>query len=95
MTERAPSISRLIGVYATLLCLLASTAAATLLPSGWWSTPIGLFIALSKAFLIAYFFMNLRGQPGIVRTFAVAGLFWLLIMMVLTGSDYLTRAWPG
>jgi cytochrome c oxidase subunit 4 len=66
-----------------------------MLPSGWWSTPIGLLIAFAKAFLIAFFFMNLRGQTGLVRTFAVAGLFWLLIMMALTASDYLTRAWPG
>jgi cytochrome c oxidase subunit 4 len=95
MTQAAPSIPRLLAVYAALLCLLALTAGATMLPAGWWSTPIGLFIGFAKAFLIACFFMNLRGQAGLVRTFAVAGLFWLAVMMVLTASDYLTRAWPG
>jgi cytochrome c oxidase subunit 4 len=95
MTEKAPSIPQLLVVYAALIGLLALTAGSTVLPSGWWSTPIGLVVAFAKAVLIGYYFMNLRGQTGLVRMFALAGLFWLLIMMVLTGSDYLTRAWPG
>ncbi len=95
MTGTAPSISRLVAVYVTLICLLAGTAASSMLSSGWWSTPIGLLIAFAKAFLIGYFFMNLRGQAGLVRVFAVTGLFWLLIMMVLASSDYLSRGWPG
>jgi len=95
MTERTQSIPRLVAVYVALLCLLALTAGSTILPGGWWSTPISLFIAFIKTFLIAYFFMNLKGQPGIVRVFAVAGLFWLLILLTLSASDYFTRAWPG
>ena len=95
MTERAQSIPRLVAVYLALLCLLTLTAASTALPVGWWSTPISLVIAFVKAFLIAYFFMNLRGQPGIVRVFAVAGLFWLLILLVLSASDFFTRGWLG
>lgn len=95
MTDRAPSIQKLVSVFAGLIALLALTAAATALPSGWWSTPISLLVAFAKAFLIAYYFMNLRGQTALVRTFSLAGLFWLLILIVLTGSDYLTRGWPG
>jgi cytochrome c oxidase subunit 4 len=95
MTSTTPSITRLIAVYLALICLLAGTAGSTMLPSGWWSTPIGLLIAFAKAFLIGYFFMNLRAQGALVRIFAMAGLFWFLIMMVLTSSDYLSRVWPG
>jgi cytochrome c oxidase subunit 4 len=95
MTERTQYIPRLVAVYLALLCLLTLTAASTALPVGWWSTPISLVIAFVKVFLIAYFFMDLRGQPGIVRVFAVAGVFWLLILLVLTASDYFTRTWLG
>jgi cytochrome c oxidase subunit 4 len=95
MTERTQSIPRLVAVYTALLCLLTLTAGSTALPIGWWSTPISLVIAFVKAFLIGYFFMNLRDQPGIVWVFAVAGLFWLLILLLLSESDYFTRAWPG
>ena len=31
------------------------------------------------------------GQQGLVRAFAAAGFFWLLIMIVLTGADYWHR----
>jgi cytochrome c oxidase subunit 4 len=95
MTERVQSIPRLVAVYLALLCLLALTAGSTVLPGGWWSTPISLVIAFVKTFLIAFFFMNLKGQPWIVRIFAVAGLFWLLILVILSASDYFTRAWRG
>jgi cytochrome c oxidase subunit 4 len=95
MTERTQSIPRLVAVYLALLCLLTLTAVSTALPVGWWATPISLVIAFAKAFLIANFFMNLRGQPGIVRVFAAAGLFWLLILLVLSASDFFTRAWLG
>jgi cytochrome c oxidase subunit 4 len=95
MKGRESSIRRLVAVYLALLLLLALTASATALPPGWWSTPIGLAIACAKIFLIAYVFMNLRNQPGLVRIFAGAGLFWLMIMIALTSCDYITRAWPG
>jgi cytochrome c oxidase subunit IV len=78
-----------------LISLLALSAGATALPSGWWSTPIGLLVASVKIALISSYFMNLRNQPGLVRIFASAGIFWLAIMIVLTWCDYATRAWPG
>ena len=91
MTDRAQTIPGLVAVYVTLLCLLALTAGSTALPVGWWSTPVSLAIAFAKTFLIAAFFMNLKGQPGIVRVFAVAGLVWLTILLTLSASDYFTR----
>jgi cytochrome c oxidase subunit 4 len=93
--QQTQTLPRLVAVYVALLVLLALTACSTLLRAGWWSTPISLTIAAAKTLLIASWFMNLRGQPGIVRIFAVAGLFWLMILLGITASDYLTRAWPG
>ena len=48
----------------------------------------------AKTALIALYFMRLRYQPGLVRLFAGAGLFWLAILMVLSLADFFTRAWP-
>jgi cytochrome c oxidase subunit 4 len=70
------------------------TAGATALPAGWWSTPIGLAVALAKASLIFVFFMRLRSQVPLVRVFALVGFFFLAIMQVLTIADYLTRLVP-
>jgi cytochrome c oxidase subunit IV len=87
-------IRPLLAVYAVLMILLMTTAAASVLPSGWWSTPISLSIAVAKASLVFCFFMRLRFQPSLVRIFALAGFFWLAILIVLTLADFLTRAWP-
>jgi cytochrome c oxidase subunit 4 len=93
MKANASQWAQLLVVYGALMGLLALTAGASFLPGGWWSTPVALAIATAKAFLIFYFFMRLRGQSGLVRIFAVAGFFWLAILLVLTSADYLTRLW--
>lgn len=78
-------------VYLALLAFLALTATATLLPAGPWTTPIALAIATGKATLIFIYFMRLREGSGLVRLFALAGFFWLAILMGLTVADFLTR----
>ena len=91
MTAHALSLPRLVLVYLVLLALLALTAVATLLPPGSWSTPIALGIAGTKAALIFIFFMRLRERSGLIRIFALAGFFWLAILVGLTFVDYFTR----
>ena len=94
MKEDTQSLGRLVLTYVVLIGLLALTAGSVALPSGWWSTPVSLGIATAKAVLIFYFFMRLRTQSGLVRVFALAGFFWLAILLVLAATDYFTRAWP-
>jgi cytochrome c oxidase subunit IV len=90
-----PLVRRLFVVYGFLIGLLALTAGATFVPSGWWSTPVSLAIAFAKASLIFFYFMRLRSQPNLVRLFSLVGFFWLAILFALTAVDYLTRAWPA
>jgi cytochrome c oxidase subunit 4 len=94
MNASTQSLRLILIVYVVLIGLLALSAGATFLPGGWWSTPISMTIALAKASLIFFYFMRLRSQSGLVRVFALAGFFWLAILVVLTLADYLTRAWP-
>lgn len=95
MTTNALSLPRLGLVYVSLLALLGLTATATLLPPGPWSTPIALGIATAKGALIFFYFMRLRERPGLIRLFALAGFFWLAILLVLTFADFFTRGWPA
>jgi cytochrome c oxidase subunit 4 len=94
MNARDHALRPLLGTFAALIVLLAMTAGATALPAGWWSTPIGLAVAVAKATLIFVFFMRLRSQAPLVRTFALVGFFFLAIMLVLTLADYFTRLLP-
>ncbi len=93
MNPRDSSLRPLFGTFAALMVLLVLTAGATALPTGWWSTPLSLLIALGKAALIFTVFMRLRTQGPLVRVFALAGVFFLLLLLVLTAADFLTRTW--
>lgn len=95
MHANAQTVRRLWIVYGLLIGLLALTAGATFVPSGWWSTPVSLTIAFAKAALIFFYFMRLRNQQNLVRLFSLVGFFWLVILFVLTAVDYLTRAWSA
>ncbi|HET7605705.1 MAG TPA: cytochrome C oxidase subunit IV family protein [Sphingomicrobium sp.] len=74
-----------------LILLLAATTASAFVPLGSANIVISLGIAAAKALIVLLFFMELRASRALVRTFAAAGFFWLLIMIVLTGADYWHR----
>ena len=77
--------------WAALLLLLAATTGAAFLPLGRLNAAVALTIAAAKALLVLIFFMELKRSSGLVRAFAFAGFFWLLILLTLTSADYLTR----
>ena len=74
-----------------LLMLLAATYGVSFLHLGIFNPILNLSIAVTKAGLVAWFFMHLRGATGIVRLFAGAALLWLVIMFGLGLNDWLTR----
>ena len=87
-----PSRKIYFQVFNALILLLVLTVVAAYLPFGPILGPvINLSIAVAKAVLILLFFMHLRDSDQIVATFAVAGFYWLLILVSLTLSDYFTR----
>ena len=89
--EHVPSVAQLGLVFLGLMALLALTVVGHELPLGGIKPAVGLGIAAVKAMLVAWFFMELRAQPPMVRLFAGAGLLWLAILIALTLNDYLTR----
>ena len=85
-------------VAAVLLVLTGVTIAVAFLPLGSWHTPVALGIAALKTVLIGWFFMHLRVSTATARLAALAGLFWLAIMLAGTLDDVVTRGWlpvPG
>ena len=78
-------------VFAALLVLTLATAGAAYLDFGPLNVAIALAIAIAKALLVMVFFMHLKQSSPLVRLFAGTGVFWLLILLTFTLSDYLTR----
>ena len=48
-------------------------------------------IGISMALLVAVTFMRLASSRGLVPIFAVAGVFWLCVLLALGGLDAATR----
>jgi len=60
---------------------------------GALNTIVALTIAVTKATLVVLFFMHVRYSTRLTWVVVVASIFWLGILLALTFSDYLTRAW--
>ncbi len=81
-----------IAIWVVLVLLVVATVAAAYAPFGpGIKTAINLAIVAAQVGPIAIVFMNLRGPRALPRFAAVAGVYWLTIMFVLTFNDYASR----
>lgn len=55
--------------------------------------PVLLFFAGTMVVTVAIMFMHLASAPVVAKGFAVAGLFWLIILIGFGAMDMLTRSW--
>jgi cytochrome c oxidase subunit 4 len=58
---------------------------------GIWNPVVALTIAVIKATLVILFFMHVYYSSKLTKLTISAGFFWLLIMITMSLSDYLTR----
>jgi cytochrome c oxidase subunit 4 len=81
----------LVASWLGLLALLALTVTMAYVPLGTFNPAVALGIGAIKAVIVAAFFMELWHRGARIIIFAVAGLFWLGIMLWLGLMDFLTR----
>ena len=83
--------------YAVFLALMGMTALTTAIAYadlGPLNAVVALGIAAIKAVLVLLYFMHVRYAGKLIRVFAAAGFFWLVIFFVLILTDYATRVQP-
>jgi len=80
-------------VFAGLIALTGATIGLSYVDLGAWHGTVGLAIASSKATLVVLFFMHALYSPRLIWLVALAGIFWLGILLGLTLSDYSSRGW--
>jgi cytochrome c oxidase subunit IV len=93
MSEHIVSPKIYVTIFLALMVLTILTVVAAYFDLGRANVFIALTIAVTKATLVVLFFMHVRWSSRLTMVFVVAGLFWLLIMVVFTLSDYQTRSW--
>ena len=92
MAETVVSKRTYIVIWAVLMILIGLTAGVSFINLGEFSGPVALAIASVKALLVALFFMHLRYEhQKMTWVVALAGFFWLSILMTLSITDYITR----
>lgn len=91
MSEHVTSRKVYIAVFVALMVLTAATVIVATIDLGWANDVVALGIAVTKALLVLWFFMHLRYSTRVTVLTAVAGFFWLAILIFLTLNDYLTR----
>ena len=80
-------------IFAALFVLLFLTVGAYFINVGPFNIMIAMTIAIIKALLIILYFMHVRFSNRLTWVFAGAAFFWLGILLGLTLTDYLSRAW--
>jgi cytochrome c oxidase subunit 4 len=104
MQETTESVGHIVPakLYVTIWAILMAMTITTVLVAradiGPFNVVVALVIATIKATLVVLFFMHLRYSPKLTMATVVAAMFFLFLLLGLTMTDYLTRAWltnPG
>ena len=82
------------AVFFALLVGTGLTVFAATLDLGRFNAPVALVIATVKATLVALFFMHVwHASEKLTKLVVIGALFFLLLLLGLTMSDYATRPW--
>ena len=80
-------------VYASLLLGTLLTVLAADQNFGVFNPIIALAIACTKMVIVILFFMHVKYQSNLIKMTVGAGFFTFLILITMTLSDYMSRAW--
>ena len=80
-------------VFATLLLFTGITVGAAYIELGVFNPIVALGIASFKAVVVILFFMHVKYQSRLVKMTVGAGFFAFLVLITMTLTDYMSRAW--
>jgi len=95
MSDHVVPVPVYVGVFLALMVLTGATVYAATVDLGMWNTPVALAIAITKALLVILFFMHVKYGSRLVWLAAGGAFFWLVLMLVGTIGDYVSRGWVG
>jgi cytochrome c oxidase subunit IV len=82
------------GIWITLLVCTYVTYKAAFIELGRFNAAVALGIATLKATLVVLFFMHVwHASEKLTKLVVLAALFFLMLLLGLTMSDYATRLW--
>lgn len=92
MSEHILSTKLYYGIWIALMVLTVVTAAVATIDLGPFNTVVALSIATIKALLVVLFFMHVKyTSEKLTKVVIISALFWLMILLLLSLTDYTTR----
>lgn len=92
MSEHILSSKLYYAIWITLMILTVVTAAVATIDLGPFNTIVALSIATLKAVLVVLFFMHVKyASEKLTKVVIVSAIFWLLLLLLLSLTDYSTR----
>lgn len=103
MTHPIVPLRLYVGIFVALILLTGLTVGVAFFDLGGGrlhaaNAIVAIGIAVAKALLVVLYFMHVRYSDRLTWIFVGAGVFWFLILIVLTVADYMSRGWfplPG
>src|ERR1700723_3985662 len=80
-------------VFSSLLIFTGVTVGAAYIDLGIFNPVVALAIACFKAVIVILFFMHVKYQSKLVKMTVGAGFFTFLVLVTMTLTDYMSRAW--
>jgi cytochrome c oxidase subunit 4 len=84
-----------LAIFAALMVFTAITVAVAFFDLGALNNVVMIAIAVVKASLVALFFMHVRYSTRLIPIVVTGGVFFLLVLLGITMSDYVSRGWLG
>ncbi len=95
MSQHKTTLYIYLLIFFSLLVFTGITIWVAFLNLGPLNTVAAISIAVFKALLVVLYFMHLRYSSRLTWVFAGAGIFWLVILITLTMTDFMSRDWLG
>jgi cytochrome c oxidase subunit 4 len=93
MTHHIAPVRDYILVWLGLIALTVLTTTVGYSDLGPFNIVVAITIAVIKMSMVIWIFMGVRYTSSLTKLFVVAGFFWFLILIVMTGQDYISRTW--
>jgi cytochrome c oxidase subunit IV len=92
MSHIAP-VKLYVSIFVTLMVLTAITVAVAYVNLGEFNKVVALGIASVKATLVVLYFMHVKYSSHLTKLVVGVGLFFLIVLLGLTMTDYASRDW--
>src|SRR5882724_2672139 len=99
--EHSPSqhhispLSTYISVFLILMVCTTVTVVVSRIHLGPLNLVVAIGIALTKAVIVILYFMHVKWSHRLIKIVVSGALLWLVILLILTWSDYVSRPWQS